>query len=337
VVEAALAPFRATAAFLAQYPGAGALAEALRSGLIDALAAGPRDHAALAAAAALPPESLALLLALLRGHGVTEAAGEGEALTAAFRAALPHRALMEAKLEAAALALPDFHAHLGPLLRDRAAFMERAAIFGLYRYDLALADDPAALAATGRWVRLTTALTRWEAPVLLALEDFSAVRRLLEPGGNSGEMALALTRAHPGLEALVLDLPAVCALGRLHVAGAPRIGFQPTDLRQEGLPPGHDAVLFKSMLHDWPEPLARRFLGLAQAALPPGGRVVVFERRAVTPVDRPGHAQLQDILFHAFYRPPEWYAAALRAAGFREVTVRDVALDWPFLLVTARR
>lgn len=336
-MAAALAPYRATAPFLAAFPGTAALGEALRCGLLDALEAGDATHAALAQAARLPPAGLALLLALLRSAGVTEAAPTGERLTGAFRTALPHRALLEAKLEGAAVSLPDAAAHLGPLLRDRAAFMERAQIFALYRYDLALGTDEAALAATSRWMRLTTALTRHEAPVLLALHGFGGVHRLLEPGGNSGEMALHLTRAHPALSVTVLDLPAVCALGQRHVGAAPRIGFRPTDLRQEAMPPGHDAVLFKSMLHDWPEAEARRFLTLARDALPPGGEVVVFERAPIGVGDAVGAGQLQDMLFHGFYRPPGWYAGQLAALGLRDVAVRQVVLDWPFGLVTARR
>jgi len=336
-LERALAPFRLTAPFTRHYPGAHALAEALRCGLVQRLAAGPASHAELAAIASLPPPGLALLLALLRGAEVTQPDPAGEALTPGFRAALPHLALMQAKLDAAALALPDFHAHLGPLLRDRAGFMAQAQIFALYRYDLALREDAAALAATARWMALTTALTRHEAPVLLALHDFSAIRHLLEPGGNSGEMALHLTTAHPALAVTVLDLPAVCALGRRHVGAAPRIAFDATDLRRQSLPQGHDAVLFKSVLHDWPDAEARRFLALAHAALPPGGQVLIFER-APLPAEAPlGYAQMQDMLFHGFYRPPERYAEWLGALGYAAVTLRPVRLDVPFALVSARR
>ncbi len=337
MVEAALAPFRATAPFLAHYPGAQALAEALRCGLIGRLASGGATHAALAGLAKVPPASLDVLLALLRGAGVIAAAPGGEALTPAFRTALPYLGLMQAKLEAAALALPDFHNHFGALLRDRAGFMERAAIFALYRYDLALQEDAAALAATAPWVGLTTALTRYEAPVLLALHDFSRIRHLVEPGGNSGEMALQLTTAHPALHATVVDLPAVCALGRRHVAAAPRIRFIAADLRRQPLPAGHDAVLFKSMLHDWPEQQARHLLALSAAALPPGGEVLIFERAPLPAEAALGYGQMQDMLFHGFYRPPADYALWLVELGFHDVQVRLVTLDVPFALVTARR
>ncbi len=330
----ALAPFRAIAPFIAHYPGAHALAEALRCGLVDRLAQGPATADELGHVADLPAAGLRLLLALLRGAGVTQPDAQ---LTPGFRAALRHRPLLEAKLEAAALALPDFHAHLSPLLRDRESFMERAAIFGLYRYDLALREDAAALAATERWMRLTTALTRHEAPVLLALHDFSRCRRLLEPGGNSGELALQLTAAHAGIRVTVADLPAVCALGRRHVGAAPRIDFLPTDLRHQPMPGGHDAVLFKSMLHDWPDDAARRFLELARAALPPGGEVLVFERMPL-PSDAPlGYGQMQDMLFHGFYRDPASYLAWLRELGFVDLHRQELMLDVPFVLIAGRR
>ncbi len=330
-LDAALAPFRAVAPVLRDWLPARALQAGMASGLTEALVAGPVTPAALAARTRLPERGVTMLLALL-GPLVTR---EGQMVAAApvLREAWPHRALLEAKLADAARALPDAHAHLEALLFDTPRFMAESATFALFRYDRALTDDAAARAATAPWVAITTALSRHEAPVLAAWRGWQG--RLLDIGGNSGETARGLCAAHPGLEVTVADLPAVCALGRAHLAGAPeaaRIRFHPCDLRGEDPPGGFDAVLLKSVLHDWPPPEAARLLRRAAAALGPGGTLVIFERARLPGAD---YGTLPDLLFHAFYRDGTEYAPMLHAAGFALVACETLQLDVPFLAMEA--
>lgn len=338
-LEAALAPFRAVAPLLHEWLPARALALALENGLAAALVEGPCDVAAASRTAGLPPRGAALLLALL-GPAVARN-GASFAASAALRAAWPHRDLLRAKLDYAALALPDLHLRLGPLLGDTRRFMAESDVFALFRYDRALADDAASRDATARWVALTTALSRHEAPVLAAALDWSGTRRLLDMGGNSGETARWLCIAAPALQAVVADLPAVCALGRAHLAGtaeAARIGYHAVDLRQEAPPCGFDTVLLKSVLHDWPPREAARLLRLAADALEPSGRLVLFERASLPADDAPlGYGAVPDLLFHAFYRDTAAYRPMLEAAGLVVEEEARLLLDMPFLLLTARR
>lgn len=339
VLEAALAPFRCVAPLLRDWLPARALTLALENGLAAALMEAPRDMAAAARIAGLPARGAALLLALL-GPAVTRD-GARFVASPALRAAWPHRDLLRVKLGYAALALPDLHLRLGPMLGDTQRFMAESDIFALFRYDRALADDAASCSATAQWLRLTTALSRHEAPVLAAALDWSGTQRLLDLGGNSGETARRLCLAAPGLQAVVADLPAVCALGRAHLAGAPeaaRIAFHPVDLRHAAPPGGFDAVLLKSVLHDWPAPDAARLLRLAAGALAPGGRLVVFERTALPAEDAPlGYGAVPDLLFQAFYREAADYLPMLQATGLVIEAERRLVLDVPFLLLTARR
>jgi SAM-dependent methyltransferase len=76
--------------------------------------------------------------------------------------------------------------------------------------------------------------------------DLAGCRRLLDLGGGSGVVSLALLRSNPGLEVVVLDIAAVCAEGRRIAqenALGDRITFLEGDLRGGGLPRGFDAVL----------------------------------------------------------------------------------------------
>ncbi len=126
-----------------------------------------------------------------------------------------------------------------------------------------------------------------------------------------------------------------------HVLGEPehdRITFVKGDLRQHPLPKGFDLICFKSMLHDWPPKDAALFLAKASQALGPGGTIVIFERGPLRFRDVPPPLSLlPSLLFFRAYRSPSEYMAQLGALGFEAVQTRDVFLDSPFFIITARK
>lgn len=330
-------PFRAIAPFLGDFLGARMLATALQIGVIDTL---PASREALAARFTLAPRGLALMLALLGRNGIIHEEDGRIALTPDFRAALAWRDLMETKLHFADLVLPDVAGLLGPFLRDDGEFLARSAVFDLFRYDRAMTRSPENLEATRRWVRLTTGLTRHESAGLLALFAMPPDAKLLDVGGNSGEMARAICAAHPGVQATVFDLPVVCDLGRAHVRDTPeaaRIRFVEGDMRRDALPGGMDVVLFKSVLHDWPDAEARGLLDAAARALKPGGRLVIFERQPFDLASPLTYHDISNLMFLHFLRTPDLYRAHLRARGFTVETEACITLDIPFFLLAASR
>jgi hypothetical protein len=247
---------------------------------------------------------------------------------------------MEAKLEFASLVAPDVVDRFTSLIADPAAFFERSKVFELFSYQRCFESTPENVAATRRWVRMTTALTRYEAPVCLALYDVSAHRKLLDVGGNSGEFALQACRANAALFATVHDLPVVCDLGEEHVAGKPeaaRISFSRARSSADALPSGFDLVTFKSMLHDWPSPQMRHFLHAAHGSLAPGGTVVIFERARFDATKGVPYSLVPLLLFFRSYRGADDYRKALGEAGFGDIRAETVELDMPFHLITARR
>lgn len=327
--------------FIATELGARALTIAFRIGIIDRLADSDEESVnSLAAATGLPPVGLALELGLLGGAGITRRNGERVRLTAAFREALAFRDLLEAKLGFLEFALPDIHRHFEALLRGPGDFMGRSRVFDLFRYDRCLEVTPENLAATARWVGYTTALTRYEAEGALAVHDFAGHVRLLDVGGNSGEFARQICRRHGALSATVLDLPVVCELGRRNLAGAPeaaRIAFAAADMRRDPLPPGHDVVTFKSVLHDWPRDEAAGLIRKAADALTPGGTLLVYERGPIDPEAPMPYAMVANLPFLHFLRTPDLYTQTLARMGFEEIRVTPVELDMPFFAVSARK
>ncbi len=333
-------PFRGVDAVLASELGARALERALTLGWIDRLADGRLAPRQLPQAGALTPTGMALLLGQLQASGVLEAAGS-IGLTAGFRHVLQARDLLEARLWFLLAIAKDVHERFPLLLADPGAFVQQAEVFRLFDYSRALTTSPDDLAATARWVRYTTALTRYESPLLSPLLGLEAARQLLDVGGNSGEFALHLAAIHPQLSATVVDLPGVCQLGVRNIAnrrGAERVAFAPRDIRAEPLPGPVDTVVFKSVLHDWPEDMAARFIGAARRALDPGGRLLIIERAPELPLDRPmPFSVLANLVFLPFFRPASAYAKLLEAQGFMVESVRQVVLDMPFQVIAARR
>lgn len=333
--------FLAVDRYLASVVAARALKSAFELRLVDHLADGGNgSEAALTRALKVDSQGLRFLLALLDAAGVTEKRRGDVALTPAFAEVLRYRDLLEAKLDFAGVLLNDFADGFTRLLRDPERFTGEARLYELFDYRRALEPGFENWQRTRGWMRLTTALTRYEARACLTLCDLSDRRQLLDVGGNSGEFALQACRRHAGLRATVFDLPLVCDIGLEHVMAEPeqaRVGFLAGDVRTEPLPAGHDAISFKSMLHDWPEREALGFLEKAARVVEPGGTVLIFERGPLEPRAVPPFSHLPVLLFFRSYRPASVYMRHLQALGMEDVRRQDITLDTPFYLVTARR
>lgn len=318
-----------------------ALKTAFEVRLIDLL----EEHGGLAEAAALKSlkmdeQGLRLLVALLEANGVAERSRGQIRLQEGFRAALRYRDLLETKLDFAGFLINDFADSFTALLRDPATFMGQSRLFQLFDYRRCFEPTLENYERTRAWMRLTSTLTRYEAAACLELHDFGAHRRMLDVGGNSGEFVLQACRRQPALRGTVVDLPLVCEIGLEHVLGEPehsRITFIKADLRTDPLPSGYDLIAFKSMLHDWPEQQALAFLTQAVRAAEPGGTVLIFERGPIEPKGiTPPFSMLPILLFFRSYRQPSAYSRHLESLGCTEVRRRDVQLDTPFHVVTAR-
>lgn len=321
---------------------AGALKTAFELRLIDLLQQqGTASLDALLSHTGADPEGLNFLLDLLGANHVVKTLDGAASLHPAFVNALRFRDLIETKIEYAGFMLGDFANLFSAMVANPQRFMRHARVFRLFDYGRCLEATPDNHRHAMGWMRLTSALTRYEAQACLELYDFTRHTRMLDVGGNSGEFLLQACRHHAGLSGTVLDLPVVCDVGLEHVLGAPecpRIGFLKADVRNEPLPTGYDLITFKSMLHDWPIDEASRFLEKAAAALEPGGTLLIYER---APLDvreaTPPFSSLPLLMFFRSYRSPAAYLQKVQELGLLDVRCLHLQLDTPFFIITARR
>ena len=97
-----------------------------------------------------------------------------------------------------------------------------------------------------RFTRMLYELHQPLADELAEFLDLNGVDRLMDLGGGSGVMSLALVRRNPHLTAVVLDIASVCTAGGEiadeHALGD-RIAYHAADFLREELPAGFDMVL----------------------------------------------------------------------------------------------
>ena len=138
----------------------------------------------------------------------------------------------------------------------------------------------------------------------------------------------ALARAVPGLDATVLDLPAVePVLRERH----PELAFVPGDLDDPrfGRSPGErwDAVLLANVLHDHPPARCQAIVATAAGLLAPGGTLLVYEWVLDETGDSPPTVALFDLMMLVENEGGAAWTAArlsawLEAAGLTGVELR---------------
>ena len=153
--------------------------------------------------------------------------------------------------------------------------------------------------------------------------DLGGVDHLMDLGGGSGVVSLALLRRYPQLKATVVDIANVCSAGReiaAELSAEDRITYHAADFLQDELPSGFDMVL-ECDVNVYNVLLFRR----VRDSLNPGGRFVIVDQFApaegVAPASRV-HWALEGSLRTASFQFPTaaMIRDRLREAGFRDLT-----------------
>lgn len=308
---------------LRAYLPSAALGAALELGLFWKLSEGPLPVEALAQEWNIPPRRCHIWLELLASLGLLERRPGGYGLSDRARREIVETYSRDA-WETLALEARERY----PVGQDLALHLATPGSLwdALGRrppnYVEQMAVDPA---RARRFVRLWHELRQPLAAEVAGLLDLRGVNRVMDLGGGSGVVSLALLDRRPALTALVVDIENVCAAGREIAERTPlrdRIAYQPLDILHDELPGGFDLVIeCKVGVYE------RALFERVARALNPGGRFVLIDE-----LPPEGHDPPVDHLRYAFHnalRDPDFAMPAreqvsglLEEAGFDLVSER---------------
>jgi acetylserotonin N-methyltransferase len=299
---------------------------AVRLGVFDQLAAAPQSSAALSVRLSADRGALSRLLDGCVALGLLERQGEVYANTVAAG-----RFLTSASPETLAgyinysdQSLYKLWDHLDDAVREGAnrwtqTFGSRAALFDHYFRDEA---------STRSFLGGMHAFGQIASPRVVEAFDLSRFRHMVDLGGATGHLSIAACRAYQTLRATVLDLPAVEAFAREHIAASglgDRVFFIAGDFFVDDLPKA-DLYALGRILHDWDESKINQLLRRVFLSLPKGGALLVTETLVDDDRGGPPYTLMQDlnmlVCTDGRERTEAEYSALLQSAGFSSVQFR---------------
>ncbi|MCA9538784.1 MAG: hypothetical protein KC620_07845 [Myxococcales bacterium] len=310
----------------------------LELGVPDALAAGPRTAAALAAELGAAADPLARALDALVCLGLFQRDADGN---------YAHNAASECLRTDHENSMADLFGFCGresyrtfgnltAAVRDNRPVFPDAWGQPFWQH---LRDNPERKARFGR------AMERQSEHLLQALvaqfnfADLakSGVPQIADIGGSKGQFFRPLARAGVAFEGIVFDLPELAPLAERFLADEKldTCRFIAGDFFR-AVPAGADLYVLKFVLHDWRDEEAIIILKTVRAAMKPGSRLMVIE--LLRGGDPSPWSHLSDMImlttFGAKERTEAEYRGLLDAAGLRTRTCARVAGAPPFLLAS---
>lgn len=314
------------------------LAIADELGVFTALAAKPATADELATTLGVEPRATESMLGLLAALGFLSRAGEAFELDEVARTyLLPSSAFYWGGFLRRIRTIPiDCDRLVEALRRGRAA--QDARVSGsLWR-----APQPPAEALVGFTHAMHSHSFALACRVIAGF-GLTASSRFLDVAGGSGSYSIAAAIAIPGLEATVLDLPAVCEVTRAY-ANQHGVGHRVTasagDMFGDAAwPTGATDVFFSDIFHDWDDERCAYLARRAYDALAPGGRILVHEMTLDETKDGPlnaiAYSMVMVFVTEGRQRTVEELFALLRGAGFTAPSAMATAEG--YRLISARK
>ncbi len=178
---------------------------------------------------------------------------------------------------------------------------------------------------------------------LIETYDLSSHRTLLDVGGGSGGLAIAVTEAFPHIHATVIDLPKVAPITRRIVqeAGAgDRVEVMAADVLTDRLSGSFDAAVLSSIIQVLSPDRARQALKNVGRIIDPGGAIYIrgdiVDDSGVSPLG----AVMRNLIYLNIYDQGQAYTEQehrewLKEAGFEQFE-RKILPD-EFSLVRAKK
>ena len=249
---------------------------AARLGLAELLSYGPQTPVKLAKATGADERALGRLLTALSTIGICSRTGEdsyaltevGACLDSAADQSLKGWAIFEAEMLS-----KSWSGMLDSVMTGRTA----AELQGLANsFDL-MGRTPEIV---DKFNVAMTELTRLVTPDILRSYDFSGISHLMDVGGGSGELLGAIAQQNRKLRGAVFDLPRCADAASRHlqqIGISDRVEFVAGDFFKS-VPAIADAIILKSVIHDWNDARIISILRNCHQALPKGGKLLLVER-----------------------------------------------------------
>jgi len=249
---------------------------AARLGIAELLRDGPRPLGELAKATGADERSLGRLLTALSTIGLCKGTGEDSYALTEMGAGLDGEAEQSFKSWAV------FEAEM---LSTRWSGLLESVMTGQTAAELqGLANSFELMGRTPdnvyKFNAAMTELTRLVTPDILRSYDFSGISHLMDVGGGSGELLGAIAQQNRKLRGTVFDLPRCAEAASTHlrqIGISDRVEFVAGDFFKS-VPAIADAIILKSVIHDWDDARSISILRNCRAALPSNGKLLLVER-----------------------------------------------------------
>jgi O-methyltransferase domain/Dimerisation domain len=249
---------------------------AAKLGISELLRDGPRSPDELATATGADKQALGRLLTALVTVGICSLAGENRYALTEMGAGLDGSAEKSVKgwaIFEGEMLSKSWNGMLESIMTGRTA----AQLLGLSNsFDL-MARSPENVSIFNAAM---ADLTRLVIADVLRAYDFSGITHLMDVGGGSGELIGAVAKEYPHLRATVLDLPRCEETANVHLR---RMGVSDRARFLAGnffetIPAIADAIVLKSVIHDWDDARSSSILHNCHQALPVEGSLILVER-----------------------------------------------------------
>jgi DNA-binding HxlR family transcriptional regulator len=249
---------------------------AVKLGIAELLRDGPQTLGELAKSTSADEQSLGRLLTALATIGICERTSEGSYALTEVGAGLDGEAEQSFKSWAI------FEAEM---LSERWSGLLESVMTGKTAAELqGLANSFELMGRTPEHVTIfnaaMTELTRLVTPAILQSYDFSGISHLMDVGGGSGELLGAIAQQNRKLRGTVFDLPRCAEAAGKHlrqIGVSDRVEFAAGDFFKS-VPAVADAIILKSIIHDWNDARSISILRNCRQSLPDGGKLLLVER-----------------------------------------------------------
>lgn len=271
-------------------PMARSLQVAQRTGMLEALAEGPREPTELAEHLGLRPQGTELVLDVIASLGHVELRADGRyEMTARARRWLD----------------PKSDRYVGDFLADTGEYWQWwQGLEDLVRdgRHAELHDRPADDPYWRSYIRGQYQIARLSSDeVAKAVPLGRNAHSLLDVAGAHGEFSMALCRRHPGLKATVVDLPGSARIGREIVSGAgldDRVHHVEGDMFETDFGGPHDGALCFNIVHHLTPEQARQLFARIRTVLRPGAPLCVLELYDRPEGEKPDSGSVLGLFFH---------------------------------------